>query len=291
MVRQKHRRVLDSAVKSAGDACLSVEIYLSDNGVPLVLYTKFRLPVLRIESAALETAHEDGAPAPWISFENLPQLEGLEVGRGFVTTIESKLAGQKHPEALLDALVESARMLAQIGMVSYEKIKSMELPDSSAFRQMDLTIWPELLDSCITYSKESEPFFKDGDVIFTGRFDCYGGRPGQIYRFRRDKILECRLSEREHDLSAHLSDDFHELKIMMTIEPEHQIIKVLTADWIRLPYQGLCNRPFHRATNLAGLSLGSDFKNQVVHTVGGRTGCIHLADLILDLTRYYKKIV
>jgi hypothetical protein len=132
--------------------------------------------------------------------------------------------------------------------------------------------------------------FRALGVKAESRKDIYAPSPQQIYRFRRDKILECRLEEKQHELHAHLSDDLHEMEVEMNISPERQKVETIYSQSIRSPYPGICNLPFKQDSQLLGACIDSDIKGNVVNAVGGSKGCVHLADLITDLIQYYRRV-
>ena len=286
----RFRRILDSTVKTVGKERVSVDVYLSDGHGPLCTSLVIQFPELRIVEALAESFGPDkgGFPAP--RMVPLPEIEGIDTGPGYVKKVKKALQGRDVPDALLDALVETARMAGQIGMLAPEEIEGENFSDPRTLRRLDLTYWPQLENGCIPYSSGMEDRFEELGVKAASRPDIYAPVPGQLYRFRRDKIFECRIGPDAHVLHAHMSDDIHELEIEMKLALGDQKIEALNARSYRSPYPGICNRPFPRVAALKGTYPDSDFSRRLNDAVGVSDGCVHLKDLILDTVRYYQGI-
>jgi hypothetical protein len=294
MKEKRFRRVIDSMMKRVDETHFSVDIFLSDNGHPFNLTTINRMPERSIVEAHLETFERQGDQPPTLVKKDLTELRGIEVGKGYFEKIRKALKTHKphKPIApLLDSLIENARMVFQLGILKPNQVEGMDFSDPFVVRQLDLMYWPGLEEGCLPYTKEMEGQFKELGIRAESRMDIYAPDPRQIYRFRRDKIIECRLTEEKHNLYAHLSDDLHEMEVEMQISPESQKVKDIHCQSIRSPYPGICNLPFKQDSQLLGVSIDNDIRNHVVHAVGDRKGCVHLADLITDLILYFRRVV
>jgi hypothetical protein len=289
--KESFRRIFDTTVKSLGNDDLSVEVFLSDNGMPLILYVDYCFSERRINQAFWEIPNEIGPGVSRLIKEDLSELSHMEVKAGFVKKAQEAIKQRERSKALLDAMIENARMLAQVDMLSLDQLEEMDITDPLAWRQMDLTIWPELADGCFAYTKEIKTQLKVQGIIPACRLDIYAPSPGQICRWRRDKIIECELEHKNHYLSAYLSDDVHEFKLRITVSSKDQNIKTIHSKCIRAPFHGICNIPFEGSSELMGVSvMAADFKQRVVEAVGGSQGCVHLTDLVLGLVRYYQDV-
>lgn len=291
MSDQDHRRILDSTVKMAGKDKVSVDIFLSDNGNPIYLLTTVsKLPKRRMIKSRVEAFWINGSGPPKLILKDLQELTGIEARKGYIEKIREAFKHQNNMEPLVDALVESGRMLLQIGILEPDQVDEMNVSDPMIMRTLDLTNWPELEEGCLPYTQGIEHQFKSLGIRSSCRHDIYAPRPEQIYRFHRDKIMECTLSEGGHFLHAHLSDDIHEFEIKINVSPDGQKIEALHSCSIRSPYPGICNLPFPRVSELVGTYINLDFKKKVINAVGGKKGCVHLTDLIIDLIRYHKQL-
>ncbi|MFC1895833.1 DUF2889 domain-containing protein [Thermodesulfobacteriota bacterium] len=290
MLNITHRRVLDSLVTSAGENAISVDVLISDNGTPLRLTTVTRFPELRIVEARAEIIQPNEFGPPCYLDWPLPELVGIVAGPGYVTAVRDTLKDKDLPPALLDALVESARMQVQVGNLPLEEVEGLDFTDSKVIRRMDLTLSPELAYSCLPYTEEMDHVFETRAIRWTGRPDIYAPREGQTYRFRRDKLLEDRYLDGKHILNASLSDDFHELHVTVHLSADGERLEEIESTSVRLPFPGICDLPFLRVPQLKGVLLDSDLSSIVIDAVGGSKGCIHLADLILDLVRWGQNV-
>ncbi|MFC1857962.1 DUF2889 domain-containing protein [Thermodesulfobacteriota bacterium] len=287
--RKSFRRAFDTTVRSAGDDRLSTEVFLSENGVPLILWIEYSFSKRQVIHAYREIPKDAGVEGSRLIKEDLPELYGMQVQARFVKKAHEAIKHRDSAESLLDAFVDSARMLAQVGMFSLEQLSEIDFTDPMAWRRLDLSAWPELADGCLAYSKELEPRIEAEGIMPDLRIDLYAASEGQVFRFRRDTIIECQLTDEDHTLSAYLSDDVHELVVRMTVSSKDQKVKAIHSQCLRAPYLVFCQLPFPRVSELVGLSLDADFKKKLKEAVGGRQGCIHLTDLIIELIRYYHR--
>ncbi|MBI4776996.1 MAG: DUF2889 domain-containing protein [Deltaproteobacteria bacterium] len=287
----RFRRLIDSTVKTAGRERVSVDVCVSD-GCGL-LFTSFAIqfPELRIVKARMESfgADQKRDPAPCVT--PLPELEGIDAGPGYIKKVKKALQGRDVPDALLDALVETARMTGQIGMLAPEELEGLDFSDPKTLRRLDLTHWPQLENGCIPYSSGMQDRFQELGVKAASRPDIYAPDPDQVYRFRRSRIFECRIGPESHVLQAYMNDDIHELEIEIRLAPGERKIEGLEARSYRSPYPGICNQPFPRVAALAGTLLDSTLSGRLHEAVGVSDGCVHLKDLILDEVRYYRRVI
>jgi len=290
MKEQRFRRVIDSMVKRVDEVHFSVDVFLSDNGNPFNLTTVNRMPERSIVEAHLETFEREGNQLPTLVKKDLPELTGIEVGKGYFEKIREALKHYKSLSPLLDALIENARMVFQLGLLKPHQVEGLDFSDPLVIRKLDLMYWPGLEEGCLPYTQEMEGQFKALGIKAGSRKDIYAPSPQQIYRFRRDKIIECCLTEEKHGLYAHLSDDIHEMEVEMNISPESQKVETMHSRSIRSPYPGICNLPFKQDFQLVGTCVDNDIKSHVVNAVGGSKGCVHLADLVSDLILYYRRV-
>ena len=290
MKEKRFRRVIDSMMKRLDEEHFSVDIFLSDNGHPFNLTTVNKMPDRSIVEAHLETFVREGDQPPTLVKKQLTELTGIKVGKGYSEKIREMLQLYEPLTPLMDALIENARIMYQLSVLEPHQVEGMDFSDPLVIRQLDLMYWPELEEGCLPYTQEMKGQFRTLGIKAESRKDIYAPSPQQIYRFRRDKIIDCRLKEKQHDLHAHLSDDLHEMEVEMNISPESQKVETIHSRSIRSPYPGICNLPFKQDSQLIGISVDNDIRKHVVHAVGGKKGCVHLADLITDLIQYYSSV-
>jgi hypothetical protein len=284
------RRIFDTMVRSSGNDSVSIEVFLADNGHPLFFQALLRFPDRKIEDAVLETFEpDDGKPDRHV-LTHLTELEGIPIGPGYIKKVREALRYQEIPDQLLDIIIEAGRMAYQVGLLAPEQIPAEYTRDMRSLRNLDLLYWPDLAEGCLPYTAGAEQLFEELGAQTPARLDVYGPLPGQRVRFRRDKIFECRRTDETNVLHGHLSDDLHELEVAVEFSQGDRSITSLRATPIRLPFRGICNRPFQRVRELEGVPIGADFRERVVRAVGGSEGCVHLADVILDMTRFYDTV-
>ncbi len=282
------RRVLDTTVKAAGNDRVSIEVFLADNGSPLFFQALLRFPERWIEDAVMEAFERNDGAADRHVLKHLTALDGIQIGPGYIKKVREALRGQGTPDSLLDIIIEAGRMAYQVGLLAPEQIPAEHTKDMRSLRNLDLMYWPDLAGGCLPYTDGAERLFDEVGAQIPARLDVYGPLPGQVVRFRRDKIFECRRADGTDILHGHLSDDLHELEVTATIAPEAKKIVSCGAVPVRLPFRGICERPFRRISALDGVALDGDFRERVVRAVGGSEGCVHLADVVIDLTRFYE---
>lgn len=282
------RRIFDTTVKAAGSDSVSIEVFLADNGSPLLFQALLRFPERKIEDALMEAfERNEGGPDRHV-LKHLTALDGIPIGPGYIKKVREALRGQKTPDSLLDIIIEAGRMAYQVGLLAPEQIPAEHTKDMRSLRNLDLMYWPDLANGCLPYTDGAERLFDEVGAQTPARLDVYGPLPGQRIRFRRDKIFECRRSDGTDILHGHMSDDLHELEVTATIAREEKTVVSCSAAPVRLPFRGICERPFQRISALDGAALDADFRDRVFRTVGCSEGCVHLADVIIDLTRFYE---
>jgi len=291
MSNGRFRRILDSIAKTAGKECVSVEVCVSDGPSPLFTSIVIQFPELRIVNARMESFTTDQDAIPSSCVMPLPEIEGIDTGPGYIRKLKKAFQNRDVPDALLDALVETARMVGQIGMLGPEELEGLDFSDPRTLRRLDLTHWPQLENGCIPYSSGIEDRFEELGVKAAGRPDIYAPIPNQVYRFRRSKVFEYRIRSDIHLMHAYMGDDIHELEIEIRLAPGDGKIEGLEARSHRSPYPGICNRPFPRAAALVGTLLDSNLSSRLHEAVGVSDGCVHLKDLIQDAVRYYQRVI
>ena len=181
-------------------------------------------------------------------------------------------------------------MSFQIATFKPEEIKGVDITDPVAVTRLDVVYWPESPGQCIPYADGIEDEFKAPGIRAATRLDIFTPSPGQIYRFRRDKVMECQLAEDRHRLKFYMSDDIHEMEVQMIVSADGNKVEDIGSRCMRAPYTGICCRPYQQVSLMEGAALDSEFRQKVVEAVGGERGCVHLVDFITDMIRYRKKV-
>ncbi len=284
------RRILDTTVKMAGQDKVRIESVIKDRRYDLVLETLITFPgeIILEAYGELKEGTRTQQIAPFK--EELSKLVGLKVGPGFIRQVKEIFQSIECQDIIVDALVETARCLMQLNDISGVSLpKDLDFSDAKAVRNFEVSIRPDFLNLCIPFQEGIEKTFASRNVMVTVRPDIYGPRPGQIYRFRRDKVLEANIYDSQIDISEYLIDDSHEINVEMLVDTKTNQILEADSQTYRLPYKNLCELPFVRVAELAGSFIDSEFRQKVFQSLGGSSGCAHLVDIIFDMTRYMEQ--
>jgi hypothetical protein len=205
----------------------------------------------------------------------------LRVVAGFRREVAGLLG--KHPAAdyLLDATLEAARLSRQVTQTAVP----VSPLGPAEFHRLDLEAWPELVDLCFTYRRESAALFTERSVRTPAIAAMYDSPPGQKLVFHRYK--RSRLERGGSTLSLYQSmfDQVHGFELWYDVDGRSQTVvdaRLLTP---RLPYMGICDEPQRRVREMVGVTLDAGWPAVVRARLGGRQGCFQLTDLTSDLFR------
>jgi hypothetical protein len=206
----------------------------------------------------------------------------LRIVPGFRREVAGLLGDRPGAEALVDAAIEAARLSRQVTQTDIPVAGRLGPPE---FHRLDLAAWPELVDLCFTYRRESSALFADRSVRTPAIAAMYAGEPGQELVFHRYK--RSRLERTGHALSLYQSmfDQVHGFELWYDVDEASRTVvdaRLLTP---RLPYMGICDEPQRRVRAMVGLTLDADWPRAVRSRLGGREGCFQLTDLTIDLFR------
>ena len=213
--------------------------------------------------------------------EAFRQVGTLRVVAGFRREV-ARLVGE-HPLAdrLVDAAIEAARLTRQ---VTHTAVPSARLAPAD-FHQLDLEAWPELVDLCFTYRRETAALFTERPVRTPAVTAMYAGPPGQKLVFHRYKRTRIDRTGPTVSLYQSMFDQVHGFELWYDVDAASQTIvdaRVLTP---RLPYMGICDEPQRRVRDMVGVTLDASWPAAVRARLGGRQGCFQLTDLTSDLFR------
>jgi hypothetical protein len=214
--------------------------------------------------------------------EAYPGIGRLRIVAGFRREIAGLLGDHPGADHLLDATLEAARLSRQVTQTDLPALPRL---GPAEFHQLDLEAWPELVDLCFTYRRESAALFTERAVRTPAIAAMYGGPPGQKLAFHRYK--RSRLERVENALALYQSmfDQVHGFELWYDVDGESQRVvdaRLLTP---RLPYMGICEEPQRRVREMVGVTLDAGWPAAVRARLGGRQGCFQLTDLTSDLFR------
>ena len=206
----------------------------------------------------------------------------LRIVGGFRREVASRLGEHPLADRLLDAAIEAARLSRQVTKTEVPAAAGLT---PEGFHRLDLEAWPELVDLCFTYRRESSGLFAERPVRTPAIAAMYTGSPGQKLVFHRYK--RARLERRASMITLYQSmfDQVHGFELWYDVEEGSRTIvdaRLLTP---RLPYMGICDEPQRRVQAMVGVTLDAGWPAVVRSRLGGREGCFQLTDLTGDLFR------
>jgi hypothetical protein len=206
----------------------------------------------------------------------------LRVASGFRRQVAEILG--EHPLAghLTDAAIEAARLSRQVTRIH---VPGGARPTPAEFHQLDLEAWPELVDLCFTYRRESAALFTERSVRTPAIAAMYAGPPGQKLAFHRYKRSRLERAGNALALYQSMFDQVHGFELWYDVDGASQRVvdaRLLTP---RLPYMGICEEPQRRVREMVGVRLDAGWPAAVRARLGGRQGCFQLTDLTSDLFR------
>jgi hypothetical protein len=206
----------------------------------------------------------------------------LRIVGGFRRQVAGLLGQHPAADDLIDATIEAARLSRQVTLTAIPDAARLGPAD---FHRLDLEAWPELLDLCFTYRRETEPLFAERTVRSPAIAAMYASPPGQKLVFHRYK--RARLERIGSTLSLYQSmfDQVHGFELWYEVDEPTQAVLDARLMTPRLPYMGICDEPQRRVRAMVGLRLDAEWPAVVRARLGGRQGCFQLTDLTKDLFR------
>jgi hypothetical protein len=280
--RERYQRSTHGWVDNLHEDALTHTARISDDDRALeVAIVALPAPAYAIREARLTPLAGRIAPSVAAGFSALagtPMVGGL-------TRRAAEILGEGDGAALaVDALIEVARLARQVAKMpraEAEKAASGAL----ACWLLDTQGWPELPDSCFTYSGAGRALFATRTVAATGVPDLYGPRPGQRRVFERRKLARLERAGGRLRLFHSMHDNVHGFEL--TLEIDLASAKVVTAEHVtpRLPYMGVCSEPQRNFAGLVGETADANLRKRIQATLGGAAGCAQLYDLTADLLK------
>ena len=239
-------------------------------------------PSYQLSEATATARSEATRAAAGSLLEAFRDVGRLRVAAGFRRQVAAILG--EHPLAghLLDVAIEAARLSRQVTRIH---VPGETRPSPADFHQLDLEAWPELVDLCFTYRKETSALFAERAVRTPATAEMYSPPPGRPLVFHRYKRSHVARAGTTLALYQSMFDQVHGFELWYDVDTRsHEIVaaRVLTP---RLPYMGICDEPQQRAREMVGVTLDADWAGSVRGRLGGRRGCFQLTDLTGDLCR------
>jgi hypothetical protein len=210
------------------------------------------------------------------------EVGALRIVSGFRREVAARLGDRPGCDKLLDAAIEAARLSRQVTRIDVPGTGRL---GPAEFHRLDLAAWPELVDLCFTYRRESASLFDGGSVRTPAVAAMYTGQPGQQLVFHRYKRARLERTGPTVYLYQSMFDQVHGFELWYDVDAATRTVvdaRLLTP---RLPYMGICDQPQRRVRDMVGVTLDAEWPRAVRSRLGGREGCFQLTDLTSDLIR------
>jgi len=185
---------------------------------------------------------------------------------------------------LVDAVIEVARLARQVSRLP-RALAERATAGAWECWQLDTTGWPDLPNSCFTYTDAGRALFGTRPVSTRMRPDYYSPRPGQTKVFERRKVLRLERSQGRLVLFHSMHDNAHGFDV--TYELDAATGRIVRAEHVtsRLPYAGICTEPQKRMAAMLGETADAGLRKRIQTRLGGASGCAQLYDLTADLLK------
>ncbi len=278
-----YERTVTAWVDRAEGAFLELRARLSDGQVDLeVGLVAEPSPSYRLSRAWATPRSEATRQLCGSLLEAYEGVGALRVVAGFRREVAGLLGGHPAADYLLDATLEAARLSRQVTQTDLPLGPPL---GPAEFHRLDLEAWPELVDLCFTYRRESAALFTERSVRTPAITAMYASPPGQKLVFHRYK--RSRLERAGGTLSLYQSmfDQVHGFELWYDVDGPSQTVADARLITPRLPYMGICEEPQRRVREMVGVTLDAAWPAVVRARLGGRQGCFQLTDLTSDIFR------
>jgi len=103
--------------------------------------------------------------------------------------------------------------------------------------------------------------------------------------FKRIKTIRVKLINKNRiKAQTKMVDPHHRIKVIIIVDKSSLEILDIEAKMMKIPYQ-ICLKTIPKIKRLKGARIQEGFYKRVKEVIGGREGCIHLVDLIMDTAR------
>src|SRR5204863_7422404 len=182
--RARYQRGMRGAVDNLHDDALTHTVGVTDDDRALEVSVVARsAPSYAIREARLTPL--GGRIAPSV-VSGLASLAGVEMVGGLTRRTAEALGDGDGAALAVDAMIEVARLARQVARMPRAE-GEQAASGALACWVLDTRGWPELLDSCFTYSAAGRALFDTRTVAAAGAPDLYSPRPGQRAVFERSK--------------------------------------------------------------------------------------------------------
>jgi hypothetical protein len=108
-----------------------------------------------------------------------------------------------------------------------------------------------------------------------------GGSPDGPVAFNRKKNVDIHLGDGFITVIAHLSDNYHEMEVVLDITIPDMVITNIHGRMIRVPHEH-CRDALNAVPAAVGLEIKKGLTQRMEKVVGGKVGCAHLTNLVME---------
>ena len=277
--RDHYQREMRGVVDNLDDDALTHTVRLTDDDRALeAVVIALPPPAYTIRAARLTVLAGRVAPSVVAGFA---RLAGVAMVAGLTRRTLGALGEDDGAPLAVEAMLEVARLARQVTKLPRaEGERAAE--GALACWELDTHGWPELPDSCFTYSAAGRAVFGTRTVAVAAVPDLYSPRPGQRAVFERTKRGRLERDGGRLRLLQSMHDNVHGFEL--TLEIDTASTRIVRAEHVtpRLPYMGVCSEPQRRFAALVGETADAGLRKRIQMTLGGPAGCAQLYDLTSD---------
>jgi hypothetical protein len=280
--RDRYERRMRACIDNLHDDALTHTVSISDDDRALDVVVVARpAPSYVIREARLTPVGGRIAPSVVSGFAGLAGVEMV----GGLTRRTADAVGDGDGAALaVDAMIEVARLARQVAKMPRAE-GEQAAAGALACWVLDTRGWPDLPDSCFTYSAAGRALFDTRTVAAAGVPDLYSPRPGQRAVFERSKRARLERADGRLRLFHAMHDNVHGFELALEIDLASATVVRAEHVTPRLPYMGVCSEPQRRFATLVGETADSGLRKRIQTTLGGAAGCAQLYDLTSDVLK------
>ncbi|MCC6764705.1 MAG: DUF2889 domain-containing protein [Deltaproteobacteria bacterium] len=281
--RGRYERRMVGWSDDAPGECFTHTVRLEDDAGGIELRATCTLaPGYEIRAAEVRVLAGELAPAVCAA---VPRLAGVRMIAGLGRRLGDVLGEHAGAALVADAVFEVARLARQVAKVPAAVTAAIAPDDAAACRQLDMSGWADLSDSCFTYSDEGGKLLASRRVVPILPPAFYSQTAGAERVFVRRKLARLvRTGERLHLFSS-MHDDVHGFDVHYEIDLATDTIVAADSTTSRLPYLGLCDEPQARVRSMVGEKVDALLRKRSGALLGGTLGCAQLFDLTGDVLK------
>ncbi len=235
---------------------------------------------IRYASARVLAGRADSSLA-----EAFGAIRGVRMVGGFTRRLTEAMGKRPGAELLVAAGLEIARLARQVAKLPAEATAGLRPGDARQYWELDTMGWPDLPNSCFTYTKAGRALFDVRPVTTPLPPSIYEAPTGAMDIFHRKKLIRFVQTGPRLHLFHSMHDNAHGFDVHYEIDAASGQIAAADSITSRLPYLGVCDEPQVKIGSMKGQAVEGALKRRIQTLLGGETGCTQLYDLTSDLLK------